>query len=210
MLNVVAQGTGWVEVICGCMFSGKTEELIRRLRRARIAQQIAVVFKPGIDDRYDAKDVVSHSDQRIVSIPVKTARDIEELVGNAQVVGIDEAQFIEGDVAGLVRRLANKGKRVVVAGLDTDYRGVPFEPMPAIMCEAEFVTKLTAICHNCGAPAHRTQRLGGGTERVIVGGGQMYEARCRNCWVPPDADGWPVGQGRLFNGNDDAETSEDS
>jgi thymidine kinase len=211
MINVVESGSGWVEVICGCMFSGKTEELIRRLRRARIAQQIAVVFKPAMDNRYDADDVVSHSEQRIPSIPVKSARDIEELIGNAQVIGIDEAQFIDGDLPSLVRRLANSGRRVVIAGLDTDYRGVGFEPMPALMCEAEFVTKLTAVCHNCGAPAHRTQRIGGGTERVIVGGQQLYEARCRNCWVPPNSAGWPVGQGRLFNGDNDRQehSSED-
>ncbi|MFH0881649.1 MAG: thymidine kinase [bacterium] len=200
MLNVVERGHGWVEVICGCMFSGKTEELIRRLRRARIARQVAVVFKPAIDNRYDTEDVVSHSDQRIPSIPVKNARDIEEMVGNAQVIGIDEAQFIEGDLPTVVRRLANIGKRVVIAGLDTDYRGVPFEPIPQLMCEAEFVTKLTAVCHKCGAPAHRTQRISGGSERVLVGGEAIYEARCRRCWEPPSDSGEPLGQRRLFNG----------
>ncbi len=200
MLNVVERGRGWVEVICGCMFSGKTEELIRRLRRARIAQQAAVVFKPSIDDRYDVEDVVSHSEQRIPSIPVKTARDIQEKAGDAQVIGIDEAQFIEGDLLTVVRRLADSGRRVIIAGLDTDYRGEPFEPIPQLMCEAEFVTKLTAVCHKCGAPAHRTQRIGGGSERVLVGGQALYEARCRQCWEPPTKTGEPAGQGRLFNG----------
>ncbi len=197
-----SNGTGWVEVVCGCMFSGKTEELIRRLRRAKIARQSVIVFKPSIDDRYDENDVVSHADQRIDSIPVKTARQIEEMGHDHQVIGIDEAQFIEGDLVEVIRRLANSGKRVVVAGLDTDYRGIPFEPMPQIICEAEFVTKTLAICHRCGAPAHRTQRIGGGRERIIVSGAALYEARCRNCWVPPDDEGEPSGQGRLFENND--------
>lgn len=201
MLNIVDKGTGWVEVITGCMFSGKTEEMIRRLRRARIAQLSAVVFKPAIDNRYDQRDVVSHSEQRIVSIPVDNARQIEERADEAQVIGIDEAQFIQGDLVAVVRRLANAGKRVVIAGLDTDYRAEPFEPMPQLMCEAEFVTKLQAVCHRCGAPAHRTQRISGGRERVVVGGEALYEARCRNCWQPPTDSGEPSGQTRLFNGN---------
>jgi len=206
MLNVVEEGTGWVEVICGCMFSGKTEEMIRRLVRAKIAQQSAVVFKPAIDQRYDVTDVVSHSNMRIKSIPVGNARDIEERCGNSQVIGIDEAQFIEGDLESVVRRIANKGKRVVIAGLDTDYRGIPFEPMPSLMCEAEFVTKLMAVCHRCGAPAHRTQRIGGGKERVVIGGAATYEARCRNCWEQPTEDGLPTGQTRLFNGESNGDS----
>lgn len=200
---------GWVEVICGCMFSGKTEELIRRLRRARIAQLSVIVFKPIIDDRYDAEDVVSHSEMRIPSIPVKTVREIEERVGDFQVIGIDEAQFIKGEMHSLVRRLANSGRRVVVAGLDTDYRGEPFEPIPQLMCEAEEITLLRAVCHKCGAPAHRTQRTGGGAERVIVGAKDIYEARCRNCWQPPSGDGEPAGQIGLFNG-ERKKSSEDS
>ncbi|MCB2213577.1 thymidine kinase [bacterium] len=201
MLNVVPKGTGWLEVICGCMFSGKTEELIRRLRRARIARMDVVIFKPGIDERYELDDIVSHSEQRLESIRVESAREIEERAGNAQVVGIDEAQFISGDLLGVVRRLANRGKRVIISGLDTDYRGVPFEPMPALMCEAEVVTKLLAVCHRCGAPAHRTQRIRGGRDRVQVGGQGEYEARCRTCFEPPDDSGELVGQGRLFNGD---------
>ncbi len=200
MLHVVRDESGWVEVVCGCMFAGKTEELIRRLVRARIARLDVVVFKPKIDDRYDAGDVVSHSDQRIPSFPAKTSREIEENAGKAQVIGIDEAQFFDEALVGVVRRLADKGKRVIVAGLDTDYRGVPFEPVPQIMCEAEYVTKVMAVCHRCGAPAHRTQRLGGGKERIVVGGGAIYEARCRNCWEPPFDDGMPSGQAGLFNG----------
>ncbi len=201
MLNVVPKGTGWLEVICGCMFSGKTEELIRRLRRARIARLDVVIFKPGIDERYEVDDIVSHSEQRLESIRVESAREIEERAGNAQVVGIDEAQFISGDLVGVVRRLANRGKRVIISGLDTDYRGVPFEPMPALICEAEVVTKLLAVCHRCGAPAHRTQRIRGGRDRVQVGGQGEYEARCRTCFEPPDDSGELVGQGRLFNGD---------
>ncbi len=201
MLSIMRDdGRGWVEVVCGCMFSGKTEEMIRRIRRAKIAQQSVVVFKPGIDDRYDEQDVVSHSEMRIPSLLVKNARQIEDQIGDAEVVGIDEAQFIEGDLPTVVRRLAEKGKRVIIAGLDTDYRGDPFEPVPQLICEAEYVTKLMAVCHKCGAPAHRTQRIGGGTERIVVGGTTIYEARCRNCWQPPGETGELRGQTRLFNG----------
>ncbi|MBS1262813.1 MAG: Thymidine kinase [Calditrichaeota bacterium] len=199
MLNVVPKGSGWVEVICGCMFSGKTEELIRRLRRARIARQDVVIFKPAVDVRYDEEEIVSHSEQRLRSTVVRDAREIEDSVGSEQVIGIDEAQFIPGDLTGAVRRLANGGRRVIVAGLDTDYRGRPFEPIDSLMCEAEVVTKLLAVCHRCGAPAHRTQRIGGGRERVIVGGQAMYEARCRRCFEPPDEEGEPRGQIRLFD-----------
>ncbi len=202
MMHVVRGERGWIEVICGCMFSGKTEEMIRRLRRASIARLEVIVFKPGIDDRYADNDVVSHSDMRIPSMNVSNAREIEESASEAQVVGIDEAQFIEGDLLGAVKRLAAAGKRVIVAGLDTDYRAIPFEPMPQIICEAEYVTKTLAVCHKCGAPAHRTQRIGGGSERVVVGGTTLYEARCRSCFEPPDEDGNLTGQTRLFNGVD--------
>ena len=199
MLNVVPKGTGWVEVITGCMFSGKTEELIRRLRRARIAQLETIIFKPIRDQRYSNDEVVSHSEQKLGCRLVTTAREIEESVESAQVIGIDEAQFISGDLVSVVRRLANRGKRVIVTGLDTDYRGEPFEPVPALICEAEVVTKLLAVCHKCGAPAHRTQRISGGRERVMVGGLAQYEARCRNCFEPPDETGEPTGQARLFD-----------
>ncbi len=198
MLTILPERRGWVEVICGCMFSGKTEELIRRLRRAQIAKQSVVVFKPAIDDRYNSADIVSHSMMAIPSIPVEDSRQIAELAGDHQVIGIDEAQFIRGDLVRTVRELADGGKRVIVAGLDTDYRGVPFEPVPELMCEAETVTKLVAVCHRCGAPAHRTQRIGGGSERILVGGDHFYEARCRECWQPPDDAGIPRGQIRLF------------
>jgi len=199
MLNVVPKGTGWIEVICGCMFSGKTEELIRRLRRAIIAQQSVMVFKSKIDERYESKLVVSHSMQKIESLQVATAREIEELAGDTQVIGIDEAQFIEGEMVDVVRRLANRGKRVIITGLDTDFRAIPFEPIPQLMCEAEVVTKLMAVCHRCGAPAHRTQRIGAGTDIVQIGGQEQYEARCRSCFVPPDECGERTGQARLFD-----------
>ena len=177
---------GWVEVICGCMFSGKTEELIRRVRRAQIARQAVIVFKPVIDDRYTENEITSHSQQTIPARLVESADQIREIIEDEQVIGIDEAQFIRGDLPQLARSLAHHGKRIIVTGLDTDYRGEPFEPIPQLVCEAEFVTKLMAICHNCGAPAHRTQRLGKSRERILVGGLAAYEARCRQCWEPPE------------------------
>jgi len=167
------------------MFSGKTEELIRRVRRAQIAKQAVAVFKPRIDDRYSETEVISHSNQKLTAKLVDNATEIIKSITDEQVIGIDEAQFIKGDLPALVRMLAQNGKRVIVAGLDTDYRGEPFEPMPQLICEAEFVTKVMAVCHKCGAPAHRTQRLGIQTERILVGGEATYEARCRDCWEPP-------------------------
>jgi thymidine kinase len=202
MMQRIHDREGWIEIITGCMFSGKTEELIRRLRRAQIAQLSVVVFKPLIDNRFDEGAVVSHSEQSLKSIAVKGVREIEERVQGHRVVGIDEAQFFEPELVHLVRRLAAKGVRVIVAGLDTDYRGEPFDPMPELICEAEYVTKTLAVCHRCGAPAHRTQRVTGGNKRVIVGGTAMYEARCRSCWVPPDDAGFPRGQTSLFNDGD--------
>ncbi|MBZ0265578.1 thymidine kinase [bacterium] len=208
MMNILRDKKGWIEVICGCMFSGKTEELIRRLRRAKIAKLSVVAFKPQIDDRFHETEVVSHSDTRIESIPVKSARDIEEMSANYQVVGIDEAQFFDSDIVRVVKNLAAHGTRVVISGLDTDYRGIPFEPVPQLICEAEFVTKVMAVCHRCGAPAHRTQRIGGGAERVLVGATDYYEARCRSCFEPPDDEGIPTGQTRLFeSGETDTSTS---
>ena len=177
---------GWVEVICGCMFSGKTEEMIRRIRRAQIARQEVIVFKPMIDNRYSETEVQSHSNQSIPARLIMDAAEIRQMITDEQVIGIDEAQFVKGDLPRLVRSLAYQGKRVIAAGLDTDYRGEPFEPVPQLLCEAEFVTKLMAVCHSCGAPAHRTQRLGEAKERILVGGIATYEARCRNCWEPPE------------------------
>jgi thymidine kinase len=177
------KGTGWIEVICGPMFSGKTEELIRRLRRAEIARQKVQVFKPAIDTRYSESDVVSHSAQRTGAVAVASSRDIAELVRlDTEVVGIDESQFFDIGVVAVADRLAAQGRRVIVAGLDQDYRGVPFEPIPALMAVADYVTKLLAICMRCGNPASRTQRMSTGKERVEIGAQDRYEARCRLCF----------------------------
>jgi thymidine kinase len=177
-------GTGWIEVITGCMFSGKTEELIRRLHRARYATQRVRVFKPAVDTRYAVGDVVSHSDDRLPCTPVHHAVDILKDVGDAQVVGIDEAQFFDDSLVHVADRLANEGRRVIVAGLDQDYRGIPFEPLPELMAIAEYVTKTLAVCIVCGAPANRSQRLVARDLRVVLGATEIYEARCRLHWHP--------------------------
>ncbi len=180
--------TGWIEVICGSMFSGKTEELIRRLVRAQIARQGVQVFKPCVDDRYETDHVVSHSGQKIRSVVVENARDILRRVDeDVKVVGIDEAQFLGLDLVEVAEELANDGRRVIVAGLDQDYRGRPFEPVPQLLAIAESVTKTMAVCMVCGRPANRTQRLVAEEKRVLVGAGEVYEARCRECWSPDPA-----------------------
>jgi thymidine kinase len=180
-----AADVGSIEVICGSMFSGKTEELIRRLVRARIARQKVQAFKPVVDSRYARDHVVSHSGQRIASVEVAAAEDILRLVeADTRVVGIDEAQFLGSGLLEVVEELADRGIRIVVAGLDQDYRGMPFEPVPQLMAVAESVTKTMAVCVVCGAPANRTQRTARGAERVLVGAGEAYEARCRRCWRP--------------------------
>lgn len=180
---VQPKGTGWIEVISGPMFSGKTEELIRRLRRAEIARQRVQVFKPEIDKRYSEREVVSHSAQRTGAVTVGSGKQIiEHLDPDTEVVGIDEAQFFDASIIGVANRLAAEERRVIVAGLDLDYRGAPFEPMPGLMAVADYVTKLLAICMRCGDPASRTQRLAGGRDRVEVGATDRYEARCRQCF----------------------------
>ncbi|MFA6596300.1 MAG: thymidine kinase [Ignavibacteriaceae bacterium] len=178
--------TGWIEVIAGCMFSGKTEELIRRLRRAKIAKQTVLVFKPKIDTRYSVDEIVSHSEQSLPSIIVETPQEILELSKDAQVVGIDEAQFFSKEIVDVCNQLANEGKRVLVAGLDQDYRGIPFEPMPQLLAVAEYITKTLAICVVCGNPADKTQRKIISAERVVVGASDIYEARCRKCHYLPE------------------------
>lgn len=180
-MNVIKDDHGWIEVICGSMFSGKTEELIRRLRRAQIARQRVAIFKPGIDDRYSADHIVSHNEQRIPSIAVKNAQQILEKAGDAQVIGIDEAQFFDMDLVDVCNQLADQHRRIIVAGLDQDYLGKPFEPMPQLLAVAESITKTLAICVVCGAPANRTQRITSDQDRVVVGAKQVYEARCRRC-----------------------------
>ena len=184
--------SGHIEVICGPMFSGKTEELIRRLRRAQIARQNVVVFKPSIDNRYDDVQIVSHSAQKAPSIPIENAAAIEQylqrLSAKINVVGIDEAQFFDSDLIGVVERLAEQGIRVVVAGLDQDYLGKPFGPMPHLLAIAEVVVKQHAVCVVCGASASKTQRIQKqngncqSEEKVLVGALDDYEARCRGCY----------------------------
>ena len=185
VVAVIGKQCGWIEVICGSMFSGKTEELIRRLRRAQIAKQRVSIFKPKIDVRYSEDHIVSHNQQKIPSQTVEKAEDILRLAGNAQVLGIDEAQFFDNTLVGVCRKLAGMGKRVIVAGLDKDYRGEPFEPIPQLLCEAEYITKTLAICMKCGGPANYTQRLTKSSERVLLGATDTYEARCRACFEPP-------------------------
>ena len=180
--------TGWIEVIAGCMFSGKTEELIRRLRRAQIAKQKVKIFKPKIDVRYSETSIVSHSDQSLPSLLVKDTEEILKLSEDAKVVGIDEAQFFTNDLVAVCNQLANQGKRVIVAGLDQDYKGVPFEPMPNLLAVAEYITKTLAICVACGNPADKTQRKTFSAERVVVGAADVYEARCRKChYIPKES-----------------------
>ena len=178
--------TGWIEVIAGCMFSGKTEELIRRLRRAQIAKQNVKIFKPKIDTRYSTTAIVSHSDQFLPSLLISDINEVLEHSASAHVIGIDEAQFFSNDIIDVCNKLANDGKRVIVAGLDQDYRGVPFEPMPHLLAIAEYITKTLAICVVCGNPADKTQRKTKSSERVIVGASDIYEARCRKCHYIPD------------------------
>ncbi len=178
-------GTGWVEVIAGSMFSGKSEELIRRLNRARIARQKVQVFKPRIDERYSKEEIASHSGQTHDSTPVTTAAEMMELVlDETEVVGIDEGQFFDMAIIDAVNELAEQGKRVIVAGLDQDYTGKPFEPMPQLLSVAEFITKTHAICVKCGGTANYSQRTVESDARVEVGASDKYEARCRKCFVP--------------------------
>lgn len=174
--------TGWIEVICGSMFSGKTEELIRRLNRAKIAKQKTQIFKPALDQRYHHENIVSHNDNYIPSTPVEHASKILELAGDCEVVGIDEAQFFDQELADVVNTLANSGKRVIVAGLDMDYLGKPFGSMPELMAMAEFVTKVHAICMVCGEVASHSYRLTPSKEQVLLGETDSYEARCRRCF----------------------------
>ncbi|MBV6419066.1 MAG: Thymidine kinase [Ignavibacteriaceae bacterium] len=182
-------GIGWIEVITGCMFSGKTEELIRRLRRAQIAKQKVKIFKPKIDSRYSQESIVSHNDQSLPSILIDDIDEILKYSDDAQVIGIDEAQFFNESILRICNLLASKGKRVIVAGLDQDYTGKPFEPMPQLLAIAEYITKQHAICVVCGNPADKTQRKIAESERVIVGAADIYEARCRKChYIPKEEE----------------------
>ncbi len=186
------QSDGWIEVICGSMFSGKTEELIRRVRRAGFARRKVQVFKPGLDDRYSVEKVASHNGMHWEAMPIDSARAIPDHVEpDTAIVAIDEAQFFDWTIAEACQKLADRGVRVIVAGLDLDFRGEPFGPMPLLMAQAERVDKLQAICVVCGAPASRTQRLIDGQPAsygdpvILVGANEVYEARCRHCHQVP-------------------------
>ena len=179
------QSIGWIEVIAGSMFSGKSEELIRRLRRAKIARQKVQVFKPEIDSRFSQDHIVSHSEMRHESANIRSAAEVLAKVDpDTEVIGIDEGQFFDNELVDVATELAGRGVRVIIAGLDQDYTGKPWEPMPQLLAIAEYITKTHAICMKCGQPANYTQRTFDSEERVAVGGGDMYEARCRQCFVP--------------------------
>ncbi len=184
-MDIVTGNLGWIEAICGPMFSGKSEELMRRLRRAIIARKRVQVFKPLIDQRYSSDEIVSHNDLRMKSQVIQQASEILPLLDpRTEVVGIDEANFFGTGLADIATLLADGGKQVLIAGLDTDYMGRPFPPMPELLSLAESITKTLAICMRCGNPAKHTQRLVESTDLIVVGAGGMYEARCRRCFEP--------------------------
>lgn len=186
-------GEGWIEVVVGSMFSGKSEELIRRLRRAQIARQRVQIFKPAIDNRYSDGHIVSHSDMRIPSVNVESARELLARVNpDTEVVGVDEGQFFDAELPAVCNALADQGKRVIVAGLDQDYLGKPFDPMPQMLAIAEYITKTLAVCMVCGGPANHTQRLVASEDRVLLGAQGTYEARCRRCFDPALSSGTVV------------------
>ncbi|HNV03352.1 MAG TPA: thymidine kinase [Vicinamibacterales bacterium] len=181
---------GWIEVVCGSMFSGKSEELIRRLRRAQIARQKVQIFKPQFDTRFADDEIVSHSEMRIPSQTVASSAELLQAVDEGtEVVGIDEGQFFDADLPAVCNALADRGKRVIVAGLDQDYLGKPFEPMPQLLAVAEYITKTLAICMVCGNPANHTQRLVASSDRLLLGAQGTYEARCRRCFDPTLSSG---------------------
>lgn len=184
-MDFVTGNIGWIEVICGPMFSGKSEELIRRLRRAMIARKRVQVFKPAIDTRYSATEIVSHGDIRMKSEVVSSAGEIlKKMDWRTQVIGIDEPNFMGPELIGVANQLADSGKQVIVSGLDTDYMGRPFAPIPELLALAESITKTLAICMRCGNPAKHTQRLVECDDLIVVGAAGMYEARCRRCFEP--------------------------
>ena len=184
-MDFVTGNIGWIEAICGPMFSGKSEELMRRLRRAMIARKRVQVFKPVIDTRYSEDEIVSHTEMRMKSEPIGKVSDIfKQLDWRTQVVGIDEANFLGPELVDVATQLADSGKQVIVAGLDTDYMGRPFPPMPDLLTLAESITKTLAICVRCGNPAKHTQRLVQSSDLIVVGAADMYEARCRRCFEP--------------------------
>lgn len=184
-MDFLVNNTGWIEVISGPMFSGKSEELIRRLRRAIIARKRVQVFKPVVDDRYSKDEIVSHADSRLAATVVESARaTLDQLDWRTQVVGFDESNFFGPELVEVAQQLADSGKQVIIAGLDTDYLGRPFIPMPDLLAVAESITKMLAICMRCGNPAKHTQRLVESGDLIVVGAAGMYEARCRRCFEP--------------------------
>lgn len=184
-MNFAKTSLGWIEVVCGPMFSGKSEELIRRIRRAEIARQRVQVFKPAIDRRFSEDHIVSHSELKAPAVGVRDAAEVMAAIDiRTEIIGIDEAQFLGTDLIEGVVRLADMGKRVIIAGLDTDYLGRPFHPMPELLAVADEITKTLAICMQCGNPAKHTQRLVASDDLIVVGATGMYEARCRRCFEP--------------------------
>ncbi len=177
-----SQRSGWIEVICGSMFSGKTEELIRRLKRARIANQKVEIFKPSKDTRYDDRKVVSHDENALLSKPIEYSKDILQVSEETKVIGIDEAQFFDLELTQVCEQLALQGKRVIVAGLDMDYRGIPFGPIPHLLATAEYITKVHAICPHCGNLATHSYRLSQEGDQFLLGEKDLYEPRCRTCF----------------------------
>lgn len=180
--NFRGQRSGWIEVICGSMFSGKTEELIRRLKRARIANQKVEIFKPAKDTRYDEENVVSHDENAILSKPIEKSKDILSHISDVNVIGIDEAQFFDQDLVMVVQKLAVRGIRVIIAGLDMDFKGQPFGPIPDLLSVAEYITKVHAICPHCGSLATHSYRLSAEESIVVLGEKDKYEPRCRVCY----------------------------
>ena len=183
-MTLTPKNTGWIEVICGPMFSGKTEELIRRLIRAKIAKQNVTIFKPTLDDRYSEDYIVSHNKRQIKSLTIKSVTEIEKYSKKSDVIGIDEAQFFDLSLIKMCKKLAGQGKRVVVAGLEKDFQAVPFGPMPQLLVDAEYVMKVNAICMQCGNPANFSQRITDEKKQVVIGEIDKYEARCRKCYTP--------------------------
>lgn len=184
-LNLKNQNSGWIEVICGGMFSGKTEELIRRLRRAKIAKLSVVIFKPQLDSRFKKEHIVSHNKTEMESILIEDPTKILKLAINCQVVGIDETQFFDNKIIEVCQKLVKDNKRIIIAGLDKDYQGRPFKPMPQLMAEADYLDKLRAICTRCGSPASYSQRITQDLEKIVLGELDKYEPRCRGCFIKP-------------------------
>jgi len=176
------QNLGWIEVITGCMFSGKTEELIRRIQRVKIARQPYIIFRPKIDDRYSTSHLVSHNQNKMEAQLISQPKEIFDFSEDYKVIGIDECQFFDNTIVSVCNTLANQGKRIICAGLDQDYQGIPFESIAQLLATAEYITKTLAICVVCGNPANKTQRKNTNTERVLIGSSEYYEARCRNCY----------------------------